>query len=107
MAYCLVQSPKIVGVHDVFHISMLRKYVLYPTHVFPLEPLQLQVDATFVEQSVLIIDTKDQTVLRTKTIQWVDVPWEHHRLEEATWEPKYQIRKAYPSLLPDEVCLGI
>ena len=106
VAYRLTLPPELSGVHNVFHVSMLRKYIPDPTHVLPHEPLQIQPDASYVEQPARIIDTKE-TVLRTRTIPWVKVQWEHHRPEEATWELRDQIRKAYPHLLPEEVCLGI
>ena len=85
---------------------MLRKYIPDPTHVLQHELLQLQVDATSVEQLVQIVETKE-IVLHTMTIQWVEVQSEHLSSEEAAWELKDQIQKAYPYLFPDEVCLGI
>ena len=72
VAYHLVLPPELAGVHDVFHVSMLRKYIPDPTHVLQHEPLQLQADATYVERPMQIIDT-EELVLRTKTIQWVKV----------------------------------
>ena len=41
VAYRLVLPPELAGVHDVFHVSMLRKYIPDPTHVLQHEPLQL------------------------------------------------------------------
>ena len=106
MAYRLVLPPELAGVHDVFHVSMLRKYIPDLTHALQYEPLQLQADATYVERPAQIIDS-EEVVLHTKTIQWVKVQWEHHTPEKATWELKDQMQKAYPYLFPDEVCLGI
>ena len=51
VAYRLVLPPQLVGVDDVFHVSMLRKYIPDPTHVSQHEPLPLQADATYVERS--------------------------------------------------------
>ena len=33
-AYRLALPPSLSGVHDVFHVSMLRKYIINPSHVF-------------------------------------------------------------------------
>ena len=33
VAYRLALPPSLSGVHEVFHVSMLRKYILDPTHV--------------------------------------------------------------------------
>ena len=71
VAYRLVLPLELAGVHDVFHVSILRKYVSDPTHVLQHEPLELQADATYAEWPMQITDTKE-IVLRTKTIQWVE-----------------------------------
>lgn len=39
VAYHLVLPPELACVQDIFHMSMLRKYVLDPDHVLPHEPL--------------------------------------------------------------------
>ena len=102
VAYRLILPPVLAGVHKVFHISMLRKYISDPSHVLHHEPLDVQPDITFVEKPKQIIDTKEH-VLRTRTIHWVKVQWEHHSPEEATWELRDQVKEKYPELLP-EVC---
>ena len=42
VAYRLALSPSLSGVHNVFHVSMLRKYVPDPGHVVDYEPLKLR-----------------------------------------------------------------
>ena len=44
-----------------------------------------------------ILDTKEK-VLRNKIIRLVKVLWQHHGVEEATWELKLEIREKYPQL---------
>ena len=44
-----------------------------------------------------ILDTREQ-VLRGKTIPLVKVLWQHHGIEEATWEHEAEIRSKYPAL---------
>ena len=85
VAYRLALPPVLSGVHNVFHVSMLKKYVRDPTHVLQHEPLEIQDDATYVEKPARIIDTKEQE-LRNRTIHWVKVLWENHEPEEATWK---------------------
>ena len=60
------------GVHDVFHVSMLRKCQLDATPVVDLEDIEIQDGATYEEQSVKILDTKEK-VLRNKIIRLVKV----------------------------------
>ena len=64
------------------------------------KPLEIQEDATYVEKSVKIIETKEQE-LRNQTIHWVKVLWGNHRPEEATWELRDQVQKKYSYLLPE------
>ena len=39
--YSLALSPSLSGVHDVFHVSMLRKYISNPSHVLDYSQLEL------------------------------------------------------------------
>ncbi|KAI5317150.1 hypothetical protein L3X38_036857 [Prunus dulcis] len=80
--------------HDVFHISMLRKYISDPSHVLEEQPVELKADFTYVEQQVQILDWKMQ-VLRSREIPLVKVLWRSHTMEEATWEPEDQMREQY------------
>ena len=72
VAYGLALPPELIGVHNVFHVSMLKKYVSNPSHVLQHEPLEIWEDALYVEKPVRIIDTKKQE-LRNRTIHWVKV----------------------------------
>ena len=49
VAYRLALPPMLAGVHNVFHVSMLRKYVPDGNHVVAYEPLQLREDLTYEE----------------------------------------------------------
>ena len=89
--------PSLSGVHNVFHISMLRKYVSDPTHVFSYEGLELDQDLSYEERPVELLDKKDK-VLRNKTIPLVKVLWSNNKSEEATWELEADIREKYPKL---------
>ena len=101
VAYRLALPPRLSGVHVVFHISMLRKYTLAPTHVVDWGQLIVGTDETFKEGPVHIMDSYDQ-VLRRKTVRLVKVLWQHRGLEEATWEREDTMRTAYPFLFKDE-----
>ena len=100
VAYRLALPPELSGVHNVFHVSMLKKYVPNPSHVLQHEPLEIREDASYVEKPVRIVDTKEQE-LRNRTIHWVKVQWKNHEPEEATWELREQVQRKYPELLPE------
>ncbi|XP_042467225.1 uncharacterized protein LOC122050384 [Zingiber officinale] len=95
VAYRLALPPSLSGVHDVFHVSMLRRYVPDPTHVLADIPVPVQPDITYEEVPVQILDRKERQ-LRNKTIRLVKVGWQHHSDEEATWELEDTIRARYP-----------
>ncbi|KAF5458936.1 hypothetical protein F2P56_022928 [Juglans regia] len=97
VAYRVALPPALAGVHNVFHISMLRKYIPDPTHVIDYEPLQIQEDMTYAEEPVRILERKEQ-VLRTRTIPFVKVLWKNHAISEASWELEEEIRDKYPRL---------
>ena len=83
VAYELALPPTLVEVHNVFHVSMLTKYILGPSHVLNYEPLKIKDNLAYEEVSIQILDRKDQ-VLRTKTISLVKVLWKNHTVEEAS-----------------------
>jgi hypothetical protein len=67
LAYKIEMPPKLAGVHDVFHVSHLRKYVHDLSQVISHEPLDIQPNLTYEELSVQILDHKEHQ-LRTKSI---------------------------------------
>ena len=72
VAYRLELPPSLSGVHEVFHVSMLRKYTPDPTHVVDWGELVIDADGTFEEGPVRIMDSREQ-VLRHKTVRLVKV----------------------------------
>ncbi|KAL5548306.1 hypothetical protein UlMin_003537 [Ulmus minor] len=72
VAYKLALPSELSAVHNVFHVSMLRKYILDPSHVLVSELIEVQEDLTYQEQPVQILDRKDKA-LRNKVIPLVKV----------------------------------
>jgi len=99
VAYRLALPPALQGIHDVFHVSNLRRYTSDPNHVIPYKPLQLKENLTYVEEPVKIIDRMDR-VLRNRTIPYVKVLWRHHSSTDATWELEHVMQQKYPELFP-------
>ena len=89
------------GVHEVFHVSMLREYTLDPAHVVNWGQIEVDTNGTFEEGPVCILDSRDQ-VLRRKTVRLVRVLWRHYGVEESTWEREDTMRATYPFLFSDE-----
>ncbi|KAL6199781.1 hypothetical protein ACLB2K_029564 [Fragaria x ananassa] len=97
LAYWLVLPLELPRIHNVFHVSMLLKYIVHSSHVLEEQPVSLQKDLSCEEESVQILDRKEQ-VLRSKTIPLVKVLWRSHQVEEATWESEEEMRQQYPYL---------
>ncbi|XP_060965535.1 uncharacterized protein LOC133034462 [Cannabis sativa] len=76
--------PRQLGhVHNVFHVSMLRKYTPDPSYVIEYEAIPLQGDVTYEEQPVKIL-ARELKVLRNREIPVVKVLWKNHGEDEAT-----------------------
>ncbi|PKI53581.1 hypothetical protein CRG98_026031 [Punica granatum] len=97
VSYRLALPPELSHIHNVFHVSILRKYIPDPSHVLSYQPVELNEDLTYEEEPVEILDRKEQ-VLRTKRIPLLKVLWRSHTREEATWEPEDSMRVKYPYL---------
>ena len=101
VAYRLALPPSMTGVHEVFHVSMLRKYTLDPAHVVDWRQIEVDTYGTFEEGPVCILYSRDQ-VLRCKTVRLLRVLWRHYGVEESTWEREDTMRATYPFLFRDE-----
>ena len=101
ISYRLALPPSMSGVHEVYHISMLRRYTPDPAHVVHWGEIEVDMDGTFKEGPVRIMDSRDQ-VLRPKTVRLVRVLWQHRGVEESTWEREDTMRATYPFLFRDE-----
>ena len=93
--------PSMSGVHEVFQVSMLRKYTPDLAHVVDWGQIKVDTDETFEERLMCILDSRDQ-VLRRKTVRLVRVLWRHYGVEESTWEREDTMRATYPFLFRDE-----
>ena len=76
-------QPNLLGVHVIFHVSMLWKYTPNPTHVVNWGELVIDADGTFEEGLVHIINSRER-VLQGKTMRLLKVLWQHRKLGEAT-----------------------
>ena len=97
VAYRLALPPKLENIHNVFHVSMLRRYKSDPSHVVSSEVIELRPDLTYEEVLVEILAREVQE-LRNKQISLVKVLWRNHKIEEATWESEETMCQQYPQL---------
>ena len=101
VAYKLALPSTLARVQNVFHVSMLRKYIPDPSHVLNYEQLKIKDNLTYEEVPIQILDRKDH-VLRTKTIPLVKVLWKNHTVEEVSWEREDEMKSNYLELFINE-----
>jgi hypothetical protein len=99
MAYQLDLPTHLADVHDVFHVSQLKKCLRIPKEQLPMEELSVQDDLTYTEYPIKIIDTLTR-VTRNKVIKMCRVQWSHHGEDEATWEREDELQAEFPHLFP-------
>ena len=72
VAYRLELPPELPRVHNVFHVSQLRKYIPHPSHIIESDPVLLQEDLSYEEQPIKILDRREKHP-RGKTVPLVKV----------------------------------
>ena len=77
LAYRLALPSELSRLHNVFHVSMLRRYRSDPSHVIQEPEVELSEDLTYQEQPIEILDRMVRK-LRSKEIPMVKVKWNHH-----------------------------
>ncbi|XP_039135347.1 uncharacterized protein LOC120272557 [Dioscorea cayenensis subsp. rotundata] len=95
VAYRLALPPALSRMHNMFHVSMLKKFIANPNHVIQFSDFELNNDITYEERPVKIVDFKEQ-VLRRPIIPYIKVQWSNHLEREATWELESEMRERYP-----------
>ena len=98
VAYRLKLSENLQGVHDVFHVSHLRKCLAEEDRHVPMEEIRIDDKLNFVETPVEIVDRKERKLKKSK-YQLIKVRWNSKRGPEFTWEREDQFKLKYPNLV--------
>ncbi|KAK2388470.1 hypothetical protein QL285_062153 [Trifolium repens] len=99
VAYRITLPPVLSLIHDVFHVSQLRKYTPDPSHVITPDDIQLRDNLSFEVPPIKIADRKMKR-LRTKEIPLVKVIW-NEATGDTTWELESKMKELYPRLFDD------
>ncbi|GJW46683.1 putative reverse transcriptase domain-containing protein [Tanacetum coccineum] len=97
MAYRLDLSEELNGVHDMFHVSNLKKCLADPTLQVPLDEIQVDAKLNFLEEPVETLEREFKKLKRSR-IAIVKVRWNSKRGPEFTWEREDQMKLKYPHL---------
>jgi hypothetical protein len=85
VAYQLELPVRLSDVHNVFHMSQLKKCLRVPEEQLPLKELDVQENLTYIEHPVKNLDTLER-ITQSKRIRMCKVQWSHHAEDESTWE---------------------
>jgi hypothetical protein len=99
LAYQLDLPKELDGVHNVFHVSNLKKCLAEAEKglVVPLEEIQVDEHLKFVEEPVEVMDREEKR-LKQSRIPIVKIRWNARRGPEYTWEREDEMMKKYPQL---------
>ncbi|WVZ50042.1 hypothetical protein U9M48_001340 [Paspalum notatum var. saurae] len=101
VAYQLELPDRLSGVHNVFHISQLKKCLRVPEERLREDELNVRDDLTYTEYPNQILETARESY-RNRVIKMCKVKWNHHTAEEATWEREDDLRADYPELFASQ-----
>jgi hypothetical protein len=98
VAYKIRLPSQLAAIHDVFHISQLKKCVEVPTEIVETCAIEIEPDLSYIEQPIWILDTKER-LTRRRTVKMYKILWDHHTEEEATWETESYLQRNFPNFL--------
>jgi hypothetical protein len=98
MAYMLDLPLSLAGVHDIFHVSQLKKCLKATVDVVLPEVTPLEADLSYPEHPIKVLDKKDR-VTRRKTLKFFKIQWNNHSEEEATQESEDFLHSHHPDFI--------
>jgi hypothetical protein len=102
VAYQLELPAELSDVHDVFHVSQLRRCVSNLEKKVQHQDLDIQPDLTYREHPIKILEESERRT-RQNVIKFYKVQWSNHTEEEATWEREDHLRTEYPYLFEGQL----
>jgi hypothetical protein len=97
LAYRLQLPESMAGVHLVFHVSILRKYIRDPELKIEADLIIIQQDLTIDAQPVRVLEFSKR-VMRNRTIKYIRILWSNQTEREAKWELESTMCNKYPDL---------
>lgn len=97
VVYELEFSTSLASIHLVFHKSMLKKCVVEPSLIVPVEDAGVRILCRMRKSRLIYLIYK--LIDEDKVLALVKVLWRNKKVEEATLEAKEDMRVKYPFLL--------
>jgi hypothetical protein len=98
VAYRLQLPLTLSAVHNVFHVSQLKKCLRVPNRTIKVTDVALEPDLTYSEHLIRVLDQKDR-ITRRKTLKFYKIQWNQHTEDEATWETQDFLNKNFLDFL--------
>jgi hypothetical protein len=98
VAYKLDLPASLAGVHDIFHMSQLKKCLKAPVDIVLPEVTPLEANLSYPEHPIKVLDLKDH-VMRRKAIKFFKIQWSNHSKVEATWESQDFLCSRHPDFV--------
>jgi hypothetical protein len=97
VAYRLQLPETLSAVHNVFHVSQLRKCLRVPDQTIEVTNVSLEPDLTYSEYPIRVLDQKDRITRRT--LKFYKIQWNQHSEDDATWETRDSLEKNFLGFL--------
>jgi hypothetical protein len=98
VAYRLQLPPQLATIHNIFHVSQLKKCIRVPTEIVDTQSIDIEPDLSYKELPIKVLDTKERSTRRA-TVKMFKIQWDHHTEEEATWETEDYLQRNFPDFL--------
>jgi hypothetical protein len=99
VAYRIQLPERFSAVHNVFHVTQLKKGRPVPENEIITEAnAWIEPDFSLIEHPLKVLDQKERKT-RRQTVRMYKIQWSHHTEEEATWETEDYLNTKYPGFL--------
>jgi hypothetical protein len=98
VAYRLQLPSQLAAIHNIFHVSQLKKCIKIPTEVINFQTIKIKLGLSYTEHQIRILDTAERRT-RRETVRMFKIQWKHHTEEEATWETESYLQHNFLEFL--------